>query len=301
MEKHLTILKDASLYELEGEEAVKVTKTEGKVQLLIEALQFTQAETFTIASDNAVPLEVIESRAILRNINEEGLKLMKHFEGLHELKQTSEGIYVEAYLDPVNVPTIGWGCTEGVYMGMKITIAQAEEMLKKELQKFEAAVADAVTIDIDDNQFSALVCFSYNVGARAMFDSTLLKRLNEGKIQAAANEFLRWDKAGGQALLGLSRRRRAERGLFLSQPWLEASDWQPSQVMQLAQPGEPLLQGDNVRQLQQALIKAGFKIKADGFFGAETDKAIKDFQKQQGLTVDGIVGSQTFAKLGLNS
>jgi len=299
MENQLKIFKDGSLYELQGEDAVKATKTEGQVKLLIEALQFSQAETFAIASDNAVPPEVIESRAAFRTINEEGLKLIKSFEGLHDLKQGPQGTYVEAYLDPVNIPTIGWGCTEGIKMGMKITIAQAEAMLKKEMAKFETAVAKAVKIEINDNQYSALVCFSYNVGARALFESTLLKFLNQGKIQEAANEFLRWDKAGGQVFLGLSRRRRAEQALFLSQPWLTALDWKPTQVIQLAKPGQPIQQGDNVRQLQQALIKAGFNVQADGFFGAGTDKAVKEFQKQQGLTADGIVGAQTIAKLGL--
>lgn len=294
MEKTLRIFPDGSLYELVGEEAVKVTQTEGKVQLLIEALQFTQAETFTIASDDSVPPEVIGSRAALRRINAEGLKLIKHFEGL----------YLEAYLDPIGKPTIGWGHTETAQIGMKITRNQAEELLKKDLAKFEAAVADAVKINVDDNQFSALVSFSYNVGARALFESTLLKFLNQGKIQETANEFLRWDKAGKQVLLGLSRRRKAERALFLSQPWLAAyngQNGQTSQLMQLAKPGEPLRQGDDVRQLQQALINAGFSIEADGFFGVETDKAVKEFQEQQGLTVDGIVGGQTLAKIGLKS
>lgn len=291
MEKNLKIFKDGSLYELEGEEAVSVTKTEGKVELLIEALQFIQAETFTIASDDAVPPEVIESRAALRKINEEGLKLIKHFEGL----------YLEAYRDPIGKPTIGWGHTETAKMGMKITVAQAEELLKNDLAKFEDAVAKAVTVEIDDNQFSALVSFTYNLGPGSLFQSTLLKFLNQWKIQEAANEFLKWNKAGRQVLEGLSRRRKAERSLFLSQPWSADLNGQASELMQLAQPDEPLRQGDNVRQLQQALIKAGFSIQADGFFGAQTDKAVKEFQKQQGLTVDGIVGSQTLAKLGLKS
>ncbi|MFB2836615.1 glycoside hydrolase family protein, partial [Floridanema evergladense] len=263
------------------------------------ALQFTAAETFAIAPTDAVPRGVPEPRASTRKTNQEALKIIKSFEGLHKLKEGPEGTYVEAYLDPVNVPTIGWGCTEGVFIGMKITVAQAEEMLKKELRKFEAAVADAVKIDINDNQFSALVCFSYNVGARSLFESTLLKRLNEGKIQEAADEFLRWDKASGQVFLGLSRRRRAERALFLSQPWEEFLTWQPSRVLRLAEPGQPLVQGDDVRQVQKALIKAGFNLQVDGIFGKDTDKAVRQFQKQKNLTVDGIAGIETQKALGL--
>ncbi|MBD2183405.1 glycoside hydrolase family protein [Planktothrix sp. FACHB-1355] len=299
MIKRLEIFADGSLYELEDEQPVKVTQTEGKVQLLIETLQFTTAEIFAIAPTDAVPRGVPQPRAPMRKTNQEGIKVIKSFEGLHKLKQGPEGTYVEAYLDPVNVPTIGWGSTEGVYIGMKISIAQAEEMLKKELRKFEVAVADAVKTDINDNQFSALVCFSYNVGARSLFESTLLKRLNEGKIQEAADEFLRWDKASGQVFPGLSRRRRAERALFLSQPWEEFLNWEPSRVLRLAEPGQPLVQGNDVRQLQKALVKAGFNIQVDGIFGKDTDKAVRQFQKQKNLTVDGIAGTQTQKALGL--
>ena len=299
MARQLEIFQDGRLCEKQDDQPIKVTETQGKVQLLISALQFVQAETFTINRQDAVPPEIPEPRAPLRKVNQEGLELLKAFEGLHALKQGSEGVYVEAYLDPVNVWTIGWGCTEDIHEGMKITVTQAEEMLKKELDKFEAAVANAVQVQINENQFSALVCFSYNVGARALFESTLLKLLNQGKFQEAADQFLRWDKAGGQVFLGLSRRRRSERSLFLSEPWKWATTWKPSLVLRLAQPGQPIVQGDDVRQLQQALIKAGFNIQADGFFGKDTDKAVRQFQQQKGLTVDGVVGEQTLKALGL--
>jgi GH24 family phage-related lysozyme (muramidase) len=259
------------------------------VRSLIEALQFTQAETFTIAPTDAVPPEVPEPKAAIRKTNQEGLKLVKSFEGL----------YLEAYLDPVGVWTIGWGITKGVRSGMKITVAQAEKMLEDELEKFEEAVADAVKVQLNDNQFSALVSFSYNVGVRSLSESTLLKLLNQGKFQEAADQFPRWDKAGGQSLLGLSRRRRAERALFLSQPWEELLNWKPERVLRLAEPGQPLVQGDEVRQVQQALVKAGFNIQADGFFGNDTDKAVRQFQQQKGLTVDGIVGAETRRVLGV--
>lgn len=299
MSRRLEIFKDGRVYEMQDDQPIQVIETEGIVRSLIEALQFTQAETFTIAPTDAVPPEVPEPRASIRKTNQEGLKLIKAFEGLHRLKQGPQGVYVEAYLDPVNVWTIGWGCTEGVYEGMTISVAQAEEMLQKELGKFETAVANAVTVQINDNQFSALVCFSYNVGARALFESTLLKLLNQGKFQEAADQLLRWDKAGGQSLLGLSRRRRAERALFLSQPWEEFLTWEPERVLRVAELGQPLLQGNDVRQVQEALINAGFQLKVDGFFGEETDKAVRQFQQQKGLTVDGIVGADTRRKLGL--
>ncbi|BAY37618.1 putative lysozyme [Nostoc sp. NIES-2111] len=289
MVRKLQIFSDGTLSELEDNTLLKLTDTKGQVHLLVEALQFTQAETFTVTPDDAVPRGVPEPRASVKRINAEGLRLVQSFEGL----------YLEAYLDPVNVWTIGWGATEGVHKGMKITKAQAEEMLKKELSKFEAAVADAVKVEINDNQYSALVCLSYNVGANALFKSTLLKLLNEGKYQEAADQFLVWDKAGGQALLGLSRRRRAERSLFLSEPWEWAKAWEPTRVLRLAVPGQPLIQGDDVIKLQQALVKAGFSLKVDGYFGNDTDVAVKQFQQKKGLTVDGDAGTKTLQALGL--
>ena len=159
--------------------------------------------------------------------------------------------------------------------------------------------ADAVKLQLNDNQFSALVSFSYNVGAYSLFESTLLKLLNQGELQEAADQFPLWDKAGGQSLRGLARRRRAERALFLSQPWEEFLHWEPSKVLRLAEPGEPVVVGDDVRQIQQALVKVGFDIQVDGIFGEGTDKAVRQFQQQKGLTPDGIVGPETQKVLGL--
>jgi lysozyme len=293
MTRSLEIFPDGSLYEHEDGQPIKLTETHGKVNLLLEALQFTQAETFSIAPADAVLPEIPEPRAGGREINQTGLEIIKSFEGL----------FLEAYQDVVGVWTIGWGATEGIRPGMKITVAEAEALLKKELGKFEAAVADFVKVKINDDQFSALVCFSYNVGAHALLKSTLLQLLNQGKYQEAAEQFLRWDKAGSKSYLGLSRRRRAERSLFLSQAWEWARTWEPEKEKQvkiaLAAPGESLVQGEQVRKVQQALVKAGFNIKADGVFGPGTDKAVKQFQQKNGLTADGVVGSKTLAKLGL--
>ncbi|OUL27303.1 hypothetical protein BV378_11810 [Nostoc sp. RF31YmG] len=105
MVRRLQIFQDGTLSELEDDTLVKVTETKRQVDLLIEALQFTQAETFTVTPDDAVPRGVAEPRASRKRINAEGLRLVQSFEGL----------YLEAYLDPVNVWTIGWGATEGVH------------------------------------------------------------------------------------------------------------------------------------------------------------------------------------------
>jgi GH24 family phage-related lysozyme (muramidase) len=135
-----------------------------------------------------------------------GIELIKRFEGLR----------LAAYLDAVRVPTIGYGHTKTARMGQKITAAQAEELLVKDLAVFEQAVNDLVAADINQNEFDALVSFAFNVGAGALNRSTLLRALNKGRRQAAADEFLRWNKAGGRVLAGLTRRRVAERALFLT-------------------------------------------------------------------------------------
>ncbi|NEP15312.1 MAG: lysozyme [Leptolyngbya sp. SIO4C1] len=149
------------------------------------------------ASDEAGP----------KRINANGLRLIKSFEGLR----------LDAYQDAVGIWTIGYGTTRSVKAGMKITHEQAEEFLKDDLARFEKAIHEAVKHPVNDNQFSALISFTYNVGAGALRSSTLLKKLNRGDVRGAADEFLRWNKAGKRVLAGLTRRRQAERALFLGE------------------------------------------------------------------------------------
>jgi lysozyme len=86
----------------------------------------------------------------------------------------------------------------------------------KDVARFEDGVNKLVTYTINQNQFDALVDFSFNLGLGNLGSSTLLKKLNAGDIKGAAEEFLRWDKAGGKVLAGLTKRRKAERDLFLA-------------------------------------------------------------------------------------
>lgn len=148
-----------------------------------------------------------------RRINQEGLELIKEFEGLE--KRLPDG-RIAAYIDAVGVPTIGYGHTKGVFLGQIITREQAEEFLRDDLQDAELAVSRLVKVSLNDNQFSALVSFVFNLGAGALGESTLLRKLNGSDYQEAADEFPRWVNAGGRRLLGLVRRRAAERQLFLS-------------------------------------------------------------------------------------
>jgi lysozyme len=140
-------------------------------------------------------------------INEEGLKLLKKFEGCK----------LKTYRCVAGVLTIGYGHTgKDVTEGMTITKKEAEDLLVKDLERFEAGVKDLVKVSISENQFSALVSFAYNIGLNALSGSTLMKKLNAGDIMGAANQFERWNKAGGKEVQGLTNRRLAERDLFLT-------------------------------------------------------------------------------------
>ncbi|PSB22895.1 muraminidase [filamentous cyanobacterium CCP2] len=144
-----------------------------------------------------------------RQINAKGLRLLKAFEGLR----------LEAYLDPVGVWTIGYGTTSGVFPGMRITEAQAEAFLRRDLARFERAVSDLITVPLNEDQYSALVSFTYNVGEGALAGSTLRRLLNQRDYQGAADQLLRWNRGDAGELPGLTRRRRAERALFLGQDY----------------------------------------------------------------------------------
>lgn len=116
----------------------------------------------------------------------------------------------------MGVWTIGYGDTENVIPGMVITREEAEDRLERRLGRdFEPGVRNAITAGMRQEQFDAMVCLAYSIGVSAFTSSTLVKLFNAGDIQLAADQFLRWDKAGGRSLKGLRRRRAAERALFL--------------------------------------------------------------------------------------
>lgn len=143
--------------------------------------------------------------------SEKGIALIKEFEGCS----------LTAYQDSVGVWTIGYGLTQPVNgkpirAGMTIKQETAERLLKTGLVSYECDVSRLVKVGLTQGQFDALVSFTYNLGARSLSTSTLLRKLNAGDYAGAADEFLRWNKASGKVLNGLTRRREAERALFLS-------------------------------------------------------------------------------------
>lgn len=140
-------------------------------------------------------------------LSSRGLDLIKSFEGL-ELK---------AYKDSVGVLTIGYGSTGShVTVGKVITKQEADDLLKQDVVRFEKGVSDLVKVSLNQNQFDALVSFAFNLGLSNLKSSTLLKKLNASDYVGASKEFERWNKAAGKVLNGLTRRRIAERDLFLS-------------------------------------------------------------------------------------
>jgi lysozyme len=137
-------------------------------------------------------------------------------DGLH-LTEDSEGVRLTAYPDPGTggYPwTIGYGHTRGVQPGDTCTQEQAEQWLREDIAEAVAAVNRLVKVPLTQHEFDALVDFTFNVGEVNFANSTLLKDLNAGYTQLAANEFKRWDMAGGAHLAGLAHRRAEEDALF---------------------------------------------------------------------------------------
>lgn len=128
-----------------------------------------------------------------------------------------EGLRLEAYLPtPNDVWTIGYGHTHTTQQGMKITAGQAESLLRKDITWVEKAVNKLVVVPLTQNQFDALSSLVFNIGEGGFSSSTLLRLLNSGDYEGAANQFLRWNRQKGRVLNGLTKRREEERKLFLS-------------------------------------------------------------------------------------
>lgn len=135
-----------------------------------------------------------------------------------DLIKKFEALKLVGYLDPIGIPTIGWGTTiidgRAVRVGERITLEKAEACFTKDLAKFENFVRDLVNVPLTQPQFDALVSFTYNLGPTNLKKSTLLRLINQGRLREAQPQFLRWNRAGGRVLKGLTRRRLAEAVLF---------------------------------------------------------------------------------------
>lgn len=156
-------------------------------------------------------------------------KHMSPSDACYAIIKKYEGLRLSAYLCPAGVWTIGYGHTgPDVVRGLRITAERADELLRADVKAFADAVNKAVSREITQAMFDAFVsiCFNTGPGKKGQKDgvitlksgqpSTLLRKLNAGDFAGAANEFLKWTKAGGAVLKGLETRRKAERELFLS-------------------------------------------------------------------------------------
>ena len=144
-------------------------------------------------------------------ISEEGKALIKKFEGCE----------LESYRCSANVLTIGYGHTKGVSDGDSCTQDEADQMLTDDLEEFEGYVDKLVTVDLEQNEFDALVAWTFNLGPTNLKSSSLLAALNDGKKSEVPAQMKRWNKAGGNILNGLIRRREAEALLFQDKKWYE--------------------------------------------------------------------------------
>ena len=163
--------------------------------------------------------------------SDKGRALIKEFEGL-ELK---------AYLCPANVWTIGYGHTTAagpptVHPNMRITAAEADEILKRDLVRYENGVSRLVKVSLNQSQFDALSSFCYNIGEGALGKSTLLRKLNRGEYDSVPAELMKWTRGGGKELPGLVRRRRAEAKMWRA---LDERPAAPKEARETPEPPKP--------------------------------------------------------------
>lgn len=214
------------------------------------------------------------------NISQKGIELIKEYEGCK----------LTAYRCPAGILTIGYGHTGAVAEGQKITREQAEEFLKADLKRFEEHVESYEKYGWNQNEFDALVSFAFNVG-----NIRQLTANGTRSRETIAKKIVEYNKAGGRELSGLTRRRKEERELFLSEPDHHLQET-PIDVI-----GFPVLKKGTsscyVKILQALLNSHGYPLSADSVFGSKTGQAVISFQELEGLTKDGIVGEKTWIKL----
>lgn len=159
-----------------------------------------------------------------KKISDAGIALLVEF----------EGEILRVYNDPVGLPTFGVGHLvtaaekKDYPVGKKITKATSRAFLRRDVERFEDCINSSVKVPITQNQFDALLSLAFNIGESAFRRSSVLRNLNNRKFEKAANSFLAWNKAGGRTLPGLTRRRNAERSVFLSPDDPNSATAQPS-------------------------------------------------------------------------
>ena len=154
---------------------------------------------------------------------------MQHSQVATKLIEHFEGCRLTAYQDQGGVWTIGWGHTgPEVVEGLVWTQEQADSVLNEDIGHFDLALQCALGVPLTQNQWDALTCFIYNIGAGHFETSTVRKRLLIQDYAGAADAILMWNKVAGQVNQGLVNRRAAERALFLTPPGINSAPTQPT-------------------------------------------------------------------------
>jgi lysozyme len=202
-----------------------------------------------------------------------------------------EGVRLNAYHDTRGILTIGVGHTTAagpppVYQGMTITMAECDAILAVDLGGVEAAVNRAVMVPISQNAFDACVSLGFNIGAPGFTGSSVVRQINARNMQAAADDFLMWDRP--PELLG---RRKGERAQFLRPDGAAPAPPPPT---------DPESPRGSISWIQARLnaLGAAPPLAVDGDLGPATLAAIKAFQTAHNLAADGIVGPETLGALG---
>ena len=157
---------------------------------------------YDMSPEEVMPKDYNEDEDV--NTSENGIELIKDFEGRR----------LVAYQDSVGVWTIGYGHTKTAREDRLIIKSTADRLLAEDLAEFEKYVEEYVTVTLTQNQFDALVSWTFNLGPGNLQESTMLRKLNQGLYTEVPDEMRRWNKAGGEVLKGLVRRREAEAELF---------------------------------------------------------------------------------------
>ena len=222
-----------------------------------------------------------------RKTGQAGLALIKQFEGCR----------LAAYQCSAGVWTIGYGHTAGVYKGMKISQAQADEYLKQDVAKFEKYINNPSYVPFTDklnqNQFDALVSFAFNLGQGNV------KKLCTGRVMnQIPSAMQQYCKAAGKTLPGLQRRRKAEAALYNKK--VESCTGATTTTVKESEDYSmnTIKKGSKGKSVKVWQIIIGTT--ADGNFGGGTESMTKTWQKNHGLTADGIVGKNSW-KTGLES
>ncbi len=232
-----------------------------------------------------------------------------------ELIERNEGLRLKAYPDPATGGdpwTIGYGDTgPDVVSGLVITKEEADERLTKRLNQEFGKIVNQMIGDspTTQGQFDAMVSLAYNIGVGNFEKSSVIRDHVNGNYRAAADDFLKWNRAAGRVLDGLTRRREEERNLYLSNIELvpisevttpgknnDNSNLEQNRVLRLT---SPMMYGDDVRNLQSKLGNDPSQV--DGIFGKQTEEMVRNFQRARGIFDDGIFGPVTRAMLDLQN